>query len=118
MSIQRFYLGDRDIPLGGYINAIKEWFTWATSTSENLPPGEHPLTVPHGNWFKHGEKDNVIFVGTHWDGREIDNLCRSCECESGKSLLIRCHLRCHLSRRTSRAIPQAPRGFEKSKRYH
>ena len=28
MSIQRFYLGDRDIPLGGYINAIKEWFTW------------------------------------------------------------------------------------------
>ena len=29
-----------------------------TSTSENLPPGEHPLTVPHGNWFKHGEKDN------------------------------------------------------------
>ena len=43
MSIQRFYLGDRDIPLGGYINAIKEWFTWATSTSENLPPGEHPV---------------------------------------------------------------------------
>lgn len=88
MSIQRFFLGDKDIPLGGYINAIREWFEWATSTSENWGPGEHPLTVSHGDWFKYGEKDNVIFVGTHWDGRELVNLCRSCECESGKSLLI------------------------------